>query len=601
MVRFSAFLRKLSCLSALLILAIGFTAAHVLAQGSCAAALSSCQANAVSDEQDCIANASGAAQRHACVVQYQQDLAACTATYNACMAPPITGYINPKYLIMGVTYAPPGGNSQSYVSYQTTNFVGNTSMDESINTNNFSESLSISGDTGGGFVGVSAGVAITGTQSFAYTQVSDDSTTITVNKQTTTTLKTPGVPNVYSPVDHDYDIIWLWLNPVVFYTFPTTNTEYSGSVVWNGYGYDYNDPQHDIDVWPVYVGTLNGDFGTSFDCGGVTQPIDCQDAGVFARSWVTTQTFAPGDGPGITQADYPNILKADLFAHNRYDQNSGYLVTTESGTSPLTTTDGRFSMSEFENTTPQSIAYKQAPLDSTQGEQDMYANQYSTSTAVMQGGSNTYEVGFGMEEKLETGFIVNVTWDFKENWKYDTENKYQKTITNTSTQVDTAQITGPPCPAIYAPCSPQYTEPHEFTVYQDNLYGSFLLWPNPYFSIGMVSPATSTITAGGNASYTIPTMANAGYSGTLTSFSVQGLPTGVTYATSPTAGAAGTTFTLSVYTTAATPSGTFPLTISATDGSLSYIAYATLVVSASPSFAVSVIRLTVTADPDSTV
>jgi hypothetical protein len=42
------------------------------------------------------------------------------------------GYLNPKYLIMGVTYAPPGGNAQSYVSYGTTDFVGNTSMNSSL-------------------------------------------------------------------------------------------------------------------------------------------------------------------------------------------------------------------------------------------------------------------------------------------------------------------------------------------------------------------------------------------------------------------------------------------------------------------------------------
>jgi len=495
------------------------------------------------------------------------------------------GYINPKYLIMAVTYAPPGGNSQSYVSYQTTNFVGNTTVDGSIDTNAFTESVTVTSEAGGSLFGASGGLQVSGTQSFAYTNVSNSSNTVTVNKQNSVTLKTPGTPNVYSPVDHDYDIIWLWLNPVVWYSVPSTNTDSGGSIVWNGYGYDLNDPLQDIDVWPVYVGTLNGDFGTSFDCGGVQQPIDCQDAGVFARSWVTTQYFAPGQGPGITTADYPNILGADPFAHNPFNQNSGYLLALEPGTSPPTTTDFRYSMAEFQNTTPQPISYKQAGPDSTQGEQDTYQDQYTTTNADMQGGSYTYQVGFGMDEKFGGTFFGNgVQYEFKENWTSSWENTYQTTITNTSQQTDTAQITGPPCPATTEPCNPAYTEPHEFAVYQDNLYGAFLFWPNPYFSIGTVAPANEMITAGGTASYTIPTLANAGYSGTLTSLSVQGLPSGATPVFSPSTGAAGSTFTLTVYTTAATPVGSFPLTISATDGSLSYFAYATLAVTSSPGF-----------------
>jgi hypothetical protein len=102
-----------------------------------------------------------------------------------------------------------------------------------------------------------------------------------------------------------------------------------------------------VDVWPIYVGYLNGDFG----------PLDAQDAGARARSWANTQTFGPGQGQGITSADFPNILKADPFANNPYDANSGYVLTLAPGTSPATSTDGRFTASSPGNTTPQSIPY----------------------------------------------------------------------------------------------------------------------------------------------------------------------------------------------------------------------------------------------------
>jgi hypothetical protein len=508
------------------------------------------------------------------------------------------GYLNPKYLIMGVTYAPPGGNSSSYVSYQNTDFVGNTSMDSESFSQGYSESISIGGTTGsvavgGGLFGFSGGVQVTGTQSNAWTIESNSTNTVTINKQTSTTLKTPGVPNVYSPVDHDYDIIWVWVNPVVLYSVPSNNCNCSGgtgSIIWNGYGYDYNDPNHDIDVWPVYVGYLNGDFG----------PLDTGTANVFSRSWVTTQNFASGQGPGITSADYSNILGADPFAYNPYDLNSGYILNLESNTSPPTTADGRFTLSEFENQTPQTIPYEQAPPDSTQGEQETYQDQYSNSNAVGQGGSYQYEVGFGMEEKVGgTFFGQGVQYDFKQNWSYTWKNTWQNTVTNTSTQTDTAQITGPPCPASTGPCDPLYSEPTDINVYQDNLYGTFMFWPNPYFVIGttgssapnttaLLTPSLQTISAGSSATFSIPTSANAGYSGTLTSFSVTGLPSGATASFSPTSGAAGTTFTMTIATQALTSAGTYPISISGTDGSLTYIAYATLVINASPGFAISV-------------
>ncbi len=483
----------------------------------------------------------------------------------------ISGYVNPKYLIMGVTYAPPGGDSSSYVSYQTSSLVGNNTTNTSSFQSGFNESVAVG--VGGDFTifGVSAGVTVTGTQSSGWTQKTTNSTSITVNKTTSTTLKTPGVPSIYSPVDHDYDIIWLWLNPVALFTLYNLPGSGVGPIVWNGYGYDLNDPLQDIDVWPVYVGYLNGDFG----------PLDAQDAGALSRSWVTTQTFAPGQGPGITFADYANILGADPFANNPFDSNSGYLLTVAPGTAPPTSADGRFTMSQGGNGTQDSIPYQQAPLGSTTGIQDIFQFINQTTTMTTHTVDNTYTVGFGLEEAFTVGnkmtpFTANFSLDLKQNWTMTWENISTTSSTNTNTQTNTAQITGPPCPATTAPCNPTYTEPHEFAVYQDNLYGSLMFWPNPYFSISKVTPATNTIAAGGTASFVISTLANAGYTGTSIDISLTGLPAGATY--NQITGAPGNMFTLSVSTTSSTPNGSYPLTVSATDGSQSYFAYATLVV-----------------------
>jgi hypothetical protein len=507
------------------------------------------------------------------------------------------GYINPKYITMGVTYAPPGGSASS-VSYASTSVVGNTTTIMSSMSSMFTESLSISGGScskgsPGAIIGFSGGACVTATQSSGWTQSSGSSNTLTISKQATTTLKTVGVPNVYSPVDHDYDVIWLWLNPVVTFNAPLTNTSTSGSLTWTGYGFDYNDPLHIPDVYPILVGYLDGDFGT-YNCNGVVGTMDCEDAGVLARSWVTTQTFAPGDGPGITPADYPNILAADPFG-----QNPAYVLNIAAGSNPLTSTDGRFTLAEANNVTPQTYPYVQAGPDSSTGNNQTYSDQYSNTTTQGRTSTSQTTAGFGLDVKVGGSFFgLGVQYDFKENWKFTWTNSYQSSITNTSTQVGTLSITGPPCPAPVAPCLPQYTEPHEFAVYQDNLYGAFMFWPDPYFSIGPVTPATQTILAGGMASYAIPTAANAGYAGSLTSFQVTGLPAGATASFSPGSGAPGFQSTMTVDTSMSTPAGTYPLTISAGDGSQTYFActagcppnqpYPTLVVSGAPGFSIAI-------------
>jgi uncharacterized protein (TIGR03437 family) len=507
--------------------------------------------------------------------------------------PSVTEYVNPKYLIMGVTYAPPGGNSLSYVSYQNSNIVGNSTTISNSFTQAFQQKTAITAGVGcanvggtaaptndtacplTGIPGFSASASITYSQSSGWTQKTTNQNQITVSKTTSTTLKTPGVPNVYSPVDHDYDIIWLWLNPLSLFTLYSLNGSVGGGpIVWNGYGYDADD-QPDIDVVGIYVGWLNGDL-----------PLPAGEAGILSRSWVpSTQQFGPGQGPGITSADYANILRADPFAYNPYDSNSGclqspcYLLTLAPGTNPPTSADGRFSLSTG-STTPQSVPYQQAPLNSTTGTTDTYVLTNSTSTVATQIADYMYSVSWGLEEKFGVGFfgVLNASGDLTQTWTMTWENMVTTSVNQMITQTDTAQITSPPCPATTAPCNPTYTEPHEFAIYQDNLYGTFMFWPNPYFSISKLAPATNTVSPGGTATYVVSTLANAGYTGTSIGITVTGLPAGAIY--NQNIGAPGTNFTLSINTASSTPTGTYPLAITAADGSLSYFAYASLVVSA---------------------
>jgi hypothetical protein len=93
------------------------------------------------------------------------------------------------------------------------------------------------------------------------------------------------------------------------------------------------------------------------------------------------------------------------------------------------------------------------------------------------------------------------------------------------------------------------------------------------------TPASQSITAGNSTSYTATVTPSGGYTGTVT-FSVLGLPAGATGTFTPTSVTTSGSSTLGITTTAAVAAGTYPLTISGTDGTLTHTASVNLVVKA---------------------
>ncbi len=100
--------------------------------------------------------------------------------------------------------------------------------------------------------------------------------------------------------------------------------------------------------------------------------------------------------------------------------------------------------------------------------------------------------------------------------------------------------------------------------------------PPPDFSIS-ASPSSQTVTPGNGTSYTVTVGALNGYSGTV-SFSVSGLPTGAGATFNPTSVTGSGTSTMTVTTSSTTPAGSYPLTITGSDGTLTHTANVTLVV-----------------------
>jgi hypothetical protein len=351
---------------------------------------------------------------------------------------PTPGFINPKYLILGVTYAPPG--SQSTVKYDTSTLVGSsTSISDSI-ASAFAQSFSIGVDIGTGIAASGAESTVTATVSSSYTEEKDSSTSISVSKTSMNEDLVRG-PSSSLGVDHDYDVIWLWLNPTLnFAAGPGPN-----DLQWTGYGYDPTDV-NEIDKYPVIVGWLNGRI-----------PMPADVSTVLARSWASTQTWPAGQGPGLDPADFAAILAADPFS------DPAYTVTVPAGSH--TSTDGRFTM-----TGNSTVVYQPAAIGGNPITQS-YSETYSTTDAQGQGSKSTSQVGFSMEESFKAGFFAaHISADFKQSYTLTMTDQWSQTRTNTAGQSASLSITGPAA-------TDNYTGPTEFAVFQDNIYGAFMFYP----------------------------------------------------------------------------------------------------------------------------
>ena len=91
------------------------------------------------------------------------------------------------------------------------------------------------------------------------------------------------------------------------------------------------------------------------------------------------------------------------------------------------------------------------------------------------------------------------------------------------------------------------------------------------------APASRTVQPGGSADYTLTVTPSGGFSGAVT-FAVSGVPSGAAASFDPASVNTSGTTTLTVATTAATPPGTYQITVTGTGGTLARTANVTLVV-----------------------
>lgn len=378
-----------------------------------------------------------------------------------------TGWVNPKYQIIGVMYAPPG--SKSTVTYAENSVVGNTTSVSSSFSNLVAESASLS--AGGSILGYT--LKVTETESTSYTQEQDSSSSIAVSQTTSSSNGLAGFSDPVNGLNHDYDYINVWLNPIfLFAVFPT---QPKTVVQWLGDGYDLNDtPAYpDMDVIGVQLGCLNGDFYQLYVSNPTTNPqwLTCEDVlnNNFSRSWALKNT--DGSGPALTPTlanssppynfcqqkgtDLYNICQADPFANSTYGQSE---FPPPSGSN--TTADGRFTACSNSGCST-TIDYEPSKCPIT------YSQGYSTTATASQGDKEMYSQSLSIESQLG-GFLGLFLATQTTTNTFTTTSQFSQSTNTTNGQTASFSICGP---------AEGYTGPLSFTTYQDNLYGTFMFYP----------------------------------------------------------------------------------------------------------------------------
>ena len=341
----------------------------------------------------------------------------------------LTGFLSPKYKIVGIDYTVPG--EQSYVQYTGTTMMGTSTSTSSSFSTNVSSSTEICGGAGIG----GNGTSICGTYSNSFTQESDTSSSFAVSQSTSYTNK--WFPITGPALDHGNDVIYVWVNPQVWYTIYLTGSSGPTPVYWNGYSYDEADDSNNMEVIPIRLSQLLNPS---------TIPAGTQ--GRLLRAWASNNT--DGSGPAITNQDLLNIAAVDPFS------NPNYTVTI--GPDGQTTTDGRFT----KNPAP--------PMFYVAGGNYLYNWLYTTTATAGKGGKDTYSEGFAIEVKNSANWIAHISLDFKNSATFTWVDQWNTLMTQMMSQSNTVSITGP---------TGSYSGPDEFNVFQDNIYGTFMVAPVP--------------------------------------------------------------------------------------------------------------------------
>lgn len=368
-----------------------------------------------------------------------------------------TGYLDPKFIVIGVDYVVPG--SQSFQQLCSSNSLSTTHTVKYTFSSSYENDVKIS---------VSGGIFkfLNGSQSASYsskaTQTTTNSNAVTLATTSSLCEKIPGATNSYVPNNHDYDVIWLWLNPVASFTFDENGGGSITSIVFNGYGFNAAD-QPDMDIYPVYVGCLNGDLSCSMPN--------------LQRTWDTADNWPTGQGPALTSTDYSAILAMDPFAE----------CTPQTPAGQECSADLNLNLDRFSQTVNEDIPYVQPPVGA-QPITSIYTLTNTTTDVQSEGYTAQNTTTYGIEKSFSfSGFLTGLSITAGNTQSYSTTYEVDNMLQTSNSVSDEVSITGPPCNIVSNECSPIYPSasapgPTEFEVLEDNLYGTFLLNPLNWYN-----------------------------------------------------------------------------------------------------------------------
>src|SRR5205807_554509 len=122
-------------------------------------------------------------------------------TFTVGPPPPVEGSVDPKFLVLSVIYAPPG--SKSSVDYNTSSMMGaSTAIDKS-----FGQGTNITASLQFGPRPIAKDpdqTTITAQGSALFTQTKTDSSSVAVNKTTTSDVIVKGPASSSQGINHDY-------------------------------------------------------------------------------------------------------------------------------------------------------------------------------------------------------------------------------------------------------------------------------------------------------------------------------------------------------------------------------------------------------------
>lgn len=454
--------------------------------------------------------------------------------------------VSTKYVVLSVAYAPPG--SASTATYTNSTLFGASISLTTSFKNSAGETLTL-----GGSLPI-LGFFDNAVTSETFIQQADSSASIALMQTQAQAYVIPGPASSAAGVDHDEDIIWLWLNPTMNFHVPSSNV-----IDWDSVGFDDRFPGHDLEIFPVPVKYLKHPE---------TMPLSIQ--AVLGRGWVCEQSTDPecvtggALDPALQPSDYIEILKADPFT------DPLYTIEFAPANPPLVsscTLDGRYCLAA-NNTFP----YEPPP----QGGQPITTTFTETRTAVsseaavssvsLQSMVTTQPFSFNDTELSDFLTSLKITDTFTVTNQINLANNQQQS------QTSAFSIKGPTV-------ADNYTGPVEINVFQDNVYGTFMFGAVPATTFDVaLSPSAQNVAQGGCASYSVTITGRlSGFNSTV-NLSVSGAPQGVTASFDlPSIAGAGVSH-LQVCASSSAALGSSTLTITGASGAESHSRTASLTV-----------------------